>query len=500
MKTAAFAAMALVGANAASTTRNLSNKQIAGYEPPSDVVDHTKMDLDQSAMEGQLKLQTDDSFLAAKRIYEMGAHSKVIAEITLASPGLATTATKESIVTSVSSDGSTVSGVLTDNYDAGVTTIKVKLNAAIDNCHGVGHPNQVTTGCFNTAGDLTISGGSTLAYTHDYGQVTNGRTIKGFSTNAGAKMSNWATFTKFKNYYNGDADYADKWVSAALDGTSYGNFGDFSTYGFVGRSQAVKKGTAYMSFWMYVIHEMEDAVADCSAGCSAGSCNDDAGATAWDEAVAFYTGSLEGVDGSGDGKLIYALADKLSPNFKTGGDLADSISGTSHANLEIFKNFGQGKDNIAAGNCAGAKENKNKIEALMTIPLVQGTLRYAWKGEYEDYSEAASAELATFAMAVLPVVSECDEDAADKIFKEAKVGNRNPEHAVIKSAFESVYDCMGIRCKDVGGLWNDPTKAYYPNAEPCDYVAAGDEKADSAGFQATSAWSVAAAVAIYGLM
>ena len=132
---------------------------------------------------------------------------------------------------------------------------------------------------------------------------------------------------------------------------------------------------------MYVIHEMEDAVADCSAGCSAGSCNDDAGATAWDEAVAFYTGSLEGVDGSGDGVLIYDLADRRAPNFKTGGDLADSISGTSHANLEIFKNFGQGKDNIAAGNCAGAKENKNKIEALMTIPLVQGTLQSAWKGE-----------------------------------------------------------------------------------------------------------------------
>jgi len=43
---------------------------------------------------------------------------------------------------------------------------------------------------------------------------------------------------------------------------------------------------------MYVIREMEDAVADCKAGCE--YCND-ARVHAWDEAVAFYTGSIEEV-------------------------------------------------------------------------------------------------------------------------------------------------------------------------------------------------------------
>jgi hypothetical protein len=497
MKTATFAALALAGAANAATTRNLSNDQIAGYEPPSNVVDHNKLDKDQAAIEEQLKLGTEAAYAAAKKIYEMGAHSKVIAEINVPG-GLTTSASKETVVSALSSDGRSVSGVLTQNYDPGATSIQVKLNPETKDCHGIGHPAPMTTGCFNTSGDLTI-GGESLAYTHDYAQVSNGRTIAGFSTAADTKMSGWPTFQKFRRFY-GSPDYAHQWVTAAFDGTSYGNFADFSQYGFDGRTQAIKKGTAYMNFWMYVIHEMEDAIQDCGSGCTAATCNDDAGVHAWDEAVAFYTGSLEGTDGSGSGVLLYALADKRSANFKTGGDLANSISGTSHVNLEIFREFGQGKDNIIAGNCAAATKNKENIEKMMAVPLVQGTLRYAWKAEYEDYSEKASAELATFGMAVLPVVNDCDSDAADTIFSEIKVGRRNVDHMAVKEAFESVYSCMGIRCEDVGGLWNDPAKEYYENAEPCGTGSADVKSDENAGFQATSAWSLAAAAAVYGLM
>ena len=135
----------------------------------------------------------------------------------------------------------------------------------------------------------------------------------------------------FYDYY-GDFDYADKWVTAALAGTdmsfSSGKHGPnaFSTLGDAARKEAVKKGTAYMNVWMYVIREFEDAIDDCVVGTI--SDNYDS-VHAWDEGVAFYVGSLEGTDGSGSGKMVYALADKRCANFKTCGAAGDATSGTS---------------------------------------------------------------------------------------------------------------------------------------------------------------------------
>merc|ERR1711865_1041578 len=109
------------------------------------------------------------------------------------------------------------------------------------------------------------------------------------------------TYKKFRDYY-GAFDYADRWITAAYEKAST-NFArgnaNFARYGFDGRMEAIKKGTAYMSIWMYVIHQIEDALDNCIQGCSLNGCNDES-VHAWDSAVAFYTGSLEGTDGSGD--------------------------------------------------------------------------------------------------------------------------------------------------------------------------------------------------------
>ena len=63
-----------------------------------------------------------------------------------------------------------------------------------------------------------------------------------------------------------------------------------------GTNQLIKKGANYQAVWMYVLHELEDAISDCKA--SDITANDgrwvrDAqrAATAWDEGWAFYAGS-----------------------------------------------------------------------------------------------------------------------------------------------------------------------------------------------------------------
>ena len=130
------------------------------------------------------------------------------------------------------------------------------------------------------------------------------RTLQGFSTAAEKKMTGQPHFEAYKAYY-GAGDYGDQYVLAALDGT-----GVWEGLPDEARVQGVKKGTVYMNVFMYVIREFEDAMEDCKAGCI--DCNEAPGVHAWDEGVAFYTGTLEGTaqGGNSAGKLAYRLAEK----------------------------------------------------------------------------------------------------------------------------------------------------------------------------------------------
>merc|ERR1711985_52314 len=133
---------------------------------------------------------------------------------------------------------------------------------------------------------------------------------------------------------------------------------------------------------------------------------------------------MGGTDGSGSGKFPYALADKRCGNFKTCGDMADSTTGGSWVNINIFDNFRQGQAKLARGECASARANKEAIESLMYIPLIQGTLRYAWKTDNEAYSEKAEAEGVVFALSDVPVVAACDLEAANTIASGLQAGQQ----------------------------------------------------------------------------
>ena len=110
---------------------------------------------------------------------------------------------------------------------------------------------------------------------------------------------------------------------------------------------------------------------------------------AWDEGVAFYTGALEGASAGGNsaGKLSYRLAEKRCANFKTCGATGDSTSGTSYVNTEVFRQLDIGKNKLLTGKCEETRPVLRKIVSLMSIPLIQGTLRYAYKLEFQSGSD-----------------------------------------------------------------------------------------------------------------
>merc|ERR1719424_953310 len=276
------------------------------------------------------------------------------------------------------------------------------------------------------------------------------RTLQGFSTGAKGKMYEGCPGCPYKHYkqfydYYGSFTYADDWATAALDGTALtyaapapGSMTfDFGTAHDNARKEAIKKGTAYMHVWMYAIREFEDAIDDCqtcTANCNEFSTNDGGPVHAWDEGVAFYTGSREGAaqGGNGDGVMVYRLAQKRCGNFGTCTG-AGGVVGISQVNDALFKAgglFPRGRDLLHKGSCSRVRDVVDRIVSIMTVPLVQGTLRYAWKvgktgaADNNNSTQTAknAAEGSTFAAAVLPLVHACDAAAATVVKDNMRFG------------------------------------------------------------------------------
>merc|ERR1719299_361564 len=414
------------------------------------------LDLDQSELETHLKVP---DYEKAKAIYTLGGNSGAKAEITVSA--LAADAAKGTEV----KQGTVAVGKMKSAASAGATTITVSYSSV---CKEGGLATKDSSGCFTVGGGaITVGGvdiGAPTAVANKY------RTLAGFSTAAEKKMTGQEYFDIYKAYF-GPGDYAHQRVMAALDKTGICGACDDDA-----RVQIAKKTSAYMNVWMYVIREFEDAIADCKAGCI--DCNDDP-VHAWDEGVAFYAGSLEGTDGSGSGKMIYALADKRCKNFGT-----CTAAGGSEVNVELFKLFTKGKVALQQGKCDDAKPLKKSIVELMSVPLVQGSLRYAYKVAKLQGGSKEFAEGAAFSAAILPRVHNCDTAAAKtisdtmnmEIDKSAWVSADT--YPAVKKAFESTYACLGITCAHVGGLILDGTE-YYEGAGPCEDPAPAETDAST---------------------
>merc|ERR1712025_92879 len=217
-------------------------------------------------------------------------------------------------------------------------------------------------------------------------------------TAADDKMKGYEMFEKYKAYY-GVGDYADIYIRAALDGadgTGTNVNMDFTAKDDDFRVESAKTAVTFWSVWMYLIWEMEDAIGDCNAGCS--DCND-APVHAWDEAWAFYTGSLEGKFGNAAGIFPYRLAEDMCSELDT------CLAGKSKVNRELEDAFIDGKNMIDNANCDGAQAYKGTIMTKMSIPLIQATLTSAYAIAQGDSSSKAKAKAAAFAGSILPQVA-----------------------------------------------------------------------------------------------
>ena len=330
-----------------------------------------------------------------------------------------------------------------------------------------------------TGGDFSVL---TAAYSVGGNSVKGSgaiRTLQGFSTGLDAKACPGSSgptdvstciepmFAAQKAYWQ-SATFGDDIVTAALQGT-----GDYAGKPAILRKEVAVKTSAYTVAGMYAVHEMEDAIADCVAGNLA----DNSGSVhAWDEAVAFYAGSLEGPlsGGLAAGELSFRLAEKRCANYAT----CTGAAGISLANDNIMAAFDTGRDAITAGDCAGGAAQMDIIKMQMLVPLIQGTLRYAFKADparpNPDTSPAKEiGEGWAFATAILGSVNHCDATVATMLRINMDIAATTAVadgYAAVVAGVQSTYPCLGITCADIGGLVSQAAGAgcYSPTTHVCD--------------------------------
>jgi hypothetical protein len=293
-------------------------------------------------------------------------------------------------------------------------------------------------------------------------------------TNDGQDMRNRSTSTQefyafFEPYleYMGSAYYPHDFITNGLEGSvttsGYtGNF-DFSNIGQDGRSTVAETAPVLLALFLYIVRNLELAVEDCHACVAASSSpsGESSCGLAWlDQAVAYYVGSLEGEDGSGDGYLWYALADRLCLSFAT------CVSGgtTSRVNTNVMDGFSIMQQNLQSRLCSEASNNKNAIRTQLSIPLVQGVTLALF--QVDDDTEIFSIEATMYAAALLPPIQVCNAADASALYEATKPGG-SLSLTTVRRRLQVHYPCLNITCEDVGGLWDEAQGAYYSGFEPC---------------------------------
>lgn len=296
-------------------------------------------------------------------------------------------------------------------------------------------------------------------------KTTGRRTLQGFSTDAQRKLGSEPYFKLYKSYWK-NARYADKFVLTALakNGAKIPKHASYF-------SEVALKGMQYQNVWMYVVHELEDAVADCKKGASR---DNDGGVQAWDEGLAFYCGSSVGPTGSKDGYLLYTLAQKRCSNF---GTCARKTTGKARVNIKVLNKFKVGQNQINKKLCRAACNTVSDIVTIINIPLVQGCIRYIAKTkearEAKPFTKTSldklHAEGWAFCAAIIPQVSRCSMPAANLIIRNLGQFASPPMKDSVNAVANAVYKvlgCLGIKCADVGNLKWDTSigNKYHPAA------------------------------------
>jgi len=324
-------------------------------------------------------------------------------------------------------------------------------------------------------------------------------------------------YNKYTSYYK-TPYYADEFIQAALNahptnflhGNAY-----FETYRPRSRVEVLRVATKTLHVWMYVVQQLESAVDLCSSSelCAIGEQHHDEGygtrcddfpVREWDQSFAYYAGSLEGELSEGQGNLLFEFANNMCLKTNT----CDSSTGIANVNHKLVNLYTKGQLALLRRHCDEANDIKEQIVRSMTVPLVQAILHESYFDHVQISAtqDIEEVQRASYAAALLPLVHHCNPSDAEKIyynlglgfFQEAAIStinsgddidntteetsmNKEINFGVVKQALENNYDCLGVTCREVGGVW-DGTE-YGPDASPCTFEDESSSKSKQPKYQ-----------------
>jgi hypothetical protein len=301
-------------------------------------------------------------------------------------------------------------------------------------------------------------------------------TLKSLSTGDDV-YRNFDLYNSFVKFYGGDKFYADTWIQAAFDNTnpSLGERNvNFPKLNAEGRSSSVRWGTLTLNVFMGVVSCMHQAIDQCATS------PDDA-RKHWDNAFAYFAGSLAEAESPLGGYLLYNFVQMESEEFGT-----CKKGEESPINKQILSSFVSGKEHLSGGHCTRIKDDVKRITAQLTVPLVQASLRAMYAMDNQDDSrQETQGEAAAFSAALAPIISTCNSGYADIIYNDMSPGKGTQgSYEVVKDSLEKSYECLKITCADVGGLIS-LTGEYLRGTEACNNVQPVSGAGD-AGYSSTS--------------
>ena len=220
-----------------------------------------------------------------------------------------------------------------------------------------------------------------------------------------------------------------------------------------------------LSVWGEVARLLEHAVRVCHQGYNPQHY--------WDQAVAFYTGSLETATGADEedndiGYLLHQLADDFCIQFNACGEDGTERQGLSYVNHNVFKRFHETTQYFRKRQCDNIQQQSKAVLEWMTVPLIQGVLKYAYLRSVGPDTDILNAAGATYAAALLPLLHACSPSDAKLLHEYTEVGgNKVVDFAVVKDALEQNYGCLGVTCVAVGGFYDTEQYKYYDGTIPC---------------------------------
>merc|ERR1719178_75495 len=156
--------------------------------------------------------------------------------------------------------------------------------------------------------------------------------------------------------------------------------------------------------------------------------------------------------------MIHTLAEKRCKDF---GTCANGREGPATSNRLALMSTELGRDKILIAECSSVVEEFDDIVDQMTVPLVQGMLKYAFKADPANAQGSCTdgncdkewAEGWAFAAAVLPRLNYCSKTVAQFVkdnLNTSTTSQMSGGFATLKTHVESTYPCLGITCADVG--------------------------------------------------